>query len=120
MSISLSERGVDVAMRESRLALRRRLRFVAIVTGHTEDGKAFEEKATVRDISLQGAYLALKSRPRLQSELRVVIEASDEPSRASILSLRATVVHFEPGREKDQHGVGVVFIEDPDPGRPRD
>jgi hypothetical protein len=30
------------------------------------------------------------------------------------------VVHFELGREKNQNGVGVVFIEDPDPGRPRD
>jgi hypothetical protein len=120
MSITLSERGVDVAMRESRLALRRRLRFVATVSGQTEDGKPFEEKATVRDISLQGAYLALKCRPRLQSELRVVIEAADEPTRSSVLSLRATVVHFEPGREQNQNGVGVVFIEDPDPGRPRD
>jgi phosphoribosyl 1,2-cyclic phosphodiesterase len=120
MSITLSERGVNVAMRESRLAVRRRLRFVATVTGQTEDGKPFEEKSTVRDLSLQGAYLALKSRPRLQSELRVVIEAADEAARSSILSLRATVIHLEPGREHTQNGVGVLFIEDTEPGRPRD
>jgi phosphoribosyl 1,2-cyclic phosphodiesterase len=120
MSITLSELGVNVTMRESRLAIRRRLRFVATVTGQTEDGKPFQEKATVRDLSLQGAYLALKSRPGLQSELRVVIEAADEPSRSTILSLRATVIHFEPGREQTQNGVGVLFIEDPEPGRPRD
>jgi hypothetical protein len=29
-------------------------------------------------------------------------------------------VHFDPGREKNQNGVGVVFIEEADPGRPRD
>src|SRR6202041_245688 len=120
MSITLSDRGVNVAMRESRLAVRRRLRFVATVTGQTEDGKPFEEKSTVRDLSLQGAYLALKSRPRLQSELGVVIEAADEAARSSILSLRATVIHIEPGRERTQNGVGVLFIEDTEPGRPRD
>jgi phosphoribosyl 1,2-cyclic phosphodiesterase len=120
MSITFSERGVKVAIRESRLGLRRRLRFAATVSGQTEDGRPFEEKATVRDLSLQGAYLALNSRPRLQSEVRVVIEASGDPTRSSLLSLRGTVVYFDPGREKTQNGVGVVFIEDPDPGRPRD
>jgi phosphoribosyl 1,2-cyclic phosphodiesterase len=120
MSITMSARGVDVAIRGSRLGQRRRLRFSARVTGQTEDGKTFEEKATVRDLSLQGAYLCLNSRPQLQSELRVVIEAAGDENRSSLLSLRATVVHFDPGREKMQNGVGVVFIEDPDPGRPRD
>lgn len=116
----MSERGVKVAIRETRLGLRRRLRFAATISGLTEDGKPFEEKATVRDISLQGAYLTLNSRPRLQSEVRVVIEASGDPTRSSMLSLRGTVVYFDLGREKNQNGVGVVFTEDPDPGRPRD
>lgn len=53
MSISLSERGVAVEMKETRLGIRRRLRFAAVVSGQTEDGRPFEEKATVRDISLQ-------------------------------------------------------------------
>ena len=120
MSISLSERGVAVEMKETRTGIRRRLRFAATVSGQTEDGRPFEEKAVVRDISLQGAYLALHSRPRLQSEVRVVIEASSDPKVSSVMTLRGTVVHFELGREKNQNGVGVVFIEDPDPGRPRD
>lgn len=120
MTITLSERGVNVSLRESRLGQRRRLRFTATVSGRTEDGVPFEEKATVRDLSVQGAYLALSSRPRLQSELRVVIEASGDPTRSSLLSLRATVVHFDPGREKSQNGVGVVFIEESDAGRTRD
>ena len=63
------------------LAPRRRLRFNAVVSGQSEDGRGFEEKATVRDLSLQGAYLILSNRPKLQSELRVVIEAAAEQSR---------------------------------------
>jgi phosphoribosyl 1,2-cyclic phosphodiesterase len=120
MSVTLSGRGIDVSLPESRLGQRRRLRFAATVTGHAEDGTTFEEKATLRDISLQGAYLCLNNRPRLQSELRVVIEAAGDPNRGSLLSLRATVIHCEPGREKDQNGVGVFFIEDVESEPPRD
>ncbi|MGB8541068.1 MAG: MBL fold metallo-hydrolase [Candidatus Acidiferrales bacterium] len=120
MSITMSERGVNVEMRETRLGQRRRLRFSAVVSGQSEDGKNFEEKATVRDMSLQGAYLCLNNRPKLQSEVRVVIEAAGDPATSSILSLRGTVVHFDAGREKTQNGVGVVFIDDTGPARPHD
>jgi len=121
MSITLCERGVDVQLPESRLGQRRRLRFAATVSGQREDGTAFEERATVRDVSLQGAYLCLSSRPRLQSELRVVIEAAGEQSRSSLLTLRAAVVYCESGRgEKNQNGVGVVFVEDGGLEPPRD
>jgi phosphoribosyl 1,2-cyclic phosphodiesterase len=119
MSMTLSDRGVDVVLPKSRLGQRRRIRFAATVTGQSEDGRAFEEKATVRDLSLQGAYLCLNSRPRLQSELNVVIEAGDHDT-SSMLSLRAHVVHCEPMREKNQNGVGVVFIEEADADLPRD
>jgi len=118
MTITLSERGVDVALRGSRIGQRRRLRFTAVVSGQSDDGQTFQEKATVRDLSLQGAYLCLQNRPRLQSELRVVIEASGDKDRSSVLSLRGTVVHFDPGREQNQNGVGVVFIEESDPSLP--
>jgi phosphoribosyl 1,2-cyclic phosphodiesterase len=120
MTMTLSERGVAVHLPKSRLGQRRRLRFSATVKGETEDGRAFEERATVRDLSLQGAYLCLNSRPRLQSELSVVIDAAGDHDRTSLLSLRATVVHCEPGRERSQNGVGVVFIEDADSDMPRD
>jgi phosphoribosyl 1,2-cyclic phosphodiesterase len=118
MTITMSERGVDVALRGSRLGQRRRLRFAATVSGQSEEGKTFEEKATVRDLSLQGAYLCLKNRPRLQSEVRVVIEASGDKDRSSTLSFRGTVIHCDPGREKSENGVGVVFIEETDPTLP--
>jgi len=120
MSVTFSVRGVDVNMPKSRLGQRRRLHFIATVSGQTEDGVPFEEKATVRDMSLQGAYLSLTSQPRLQSEMRVVIEAVGDQKQSSQLSLRATVVHCEAGREKMQHGVGVMFVEDEEHERPRD
>ena len=120
MSINLSDRGVEVKLRESRVGLRRRLRFSATVSGLDEDGKKFEEKALVRDLSLLGAYLALNNRPRLQSELRVVIEASGEGNRGSSMTFQGTVVHCDVGREKTQNGVGVLFVEETDGGLPRD
>ncbi|HVB57293.1 MAG TPA: MBL fold metallo-hydrolase [Candidatus Acidoferrales bacterium] len=120
MCVTLSERGVDVAQRESRLAPRRRLRFAATVSGQAEDGTAFEEKAVVRDLSLQGAYLALHNQPKLQSELRLVIEAAGEQNRSSLLSLRATVIHCKPGRENGENGVGILFIAEADPAAPSD
>jgi c-di-GMP-binding flagellar brake protein YcgR len=120
MSVSLGARGVDVSLPESRLGQRRRLRFAATVTGQTDDGNSFEEKATLRDVSMQGAYLCLTNRPRLQSELRVVIEAVGEQNRTSQLSLRATVVHCARGREEGQNGVGIFFIEDAESESPHD
>jgi hypothetical protein len=62
----------------------------------------------------------LNNRPKLQSEVRVVIEATGDPAASSVLSLRGTVVHFDAGREKTQNGVGVVFIDDSDPAHPHD
>jgi phosphoribosyl 1,2-cyclic phosphodiesterase len=119
MSVTFSDRGVKVNAPKSRLGQRRRLHFSATVSGHTEDGAPFEEKAVVRDMSLQGAYLTLASRPRLQSELHVVIEAAGDQKQSSQLSLRATVVHCDAGRDK-QNGIGVMFVEDEEHERPRD
>ena len=120
MMVNLSKRGVAVKLRESRIGLRKRLRFAATVSGVDQDGKKFEEKAQVRDLTMLGAYLALNNRPRLQSELRVVMEAAGEGNRGSALSFRGTVIHCEIGREHTQNGVGVVFIEETESGLPRD
>jgi len=119
MSVQLGSGRAEVALPESRLGQRRRLKFTATVSGLTEDGAAFEERATLRDVSLQGAYLSLHTRPRLQSEMRVVIEAIGEHDHANLLALRATVVHCAPSQDK-QNGVGIFFIEDGDSEPPRD
>jgi hypothetical protein len=71
-------------------------------------------------LSLQGAYLCLNSRPRLQSELRVEIETAGEQDGSNVLSLRASVVYCEAGRDKGGNGVGVVFVEDGGLEPPRD
>jgi len=117
MSITLNGRGANLVLPEGRLGQRRRLGFTAFVSGCTEDGAPFEEKATVRDVSIQGAYLFLSKRPRLQSELRVVIQGSDDQGT---VSLRATVTHCETRGNKGPNGVGVFFIEDAEPEPPRD
>ena len=120
MSVTLDGSGAHFVLPEARIGQRRRVGFAATVTGRNEDGTPFEEKAIVRDISLQGAYLCLSNLPRLQSELRVVIEPNGDQNRTGAIALRATVTHCEPGREKDQNGVGVFFIDDADSEPPRD
>ena len=119
MSVQLGGGKTNVELPKSRLGQRRRLKFTATVSGTTEDGAAFEERATLRDISLQGAYLSLNTKPRLQSEMRMLIEALGEQDDANPLSLRATVVHCASTPDK-QNGVGVFFIEDGDSEPPRD
>jgi hypothetical protein len=56
----------------------------------------------------------------LQSEMRVQIETNGDGPRGAAISLRANVVHFEDGAEKNQVGVGVVFVEEPEARRNRD
>src|SRR5260370_36593654 len=86
---------VQAHMPGTRTGLRREAQFHAKVCGVTEGGKNFEEETIVRDISLQGALLSLKHLPRLQSELRVTMEA---PGGAGIqtMRLRRHVVRIEP------------------------
>lgn len=119
MILTLDNKNVEVTLRERRMSQRRRLRFPATVSGQAEDGSAFEEKTALRDVSLLGASLCLSHRPRLQSELRIVIEASAERNPSHALSIRGTVVHHEAGPGKDQTAVGIVFTEE-EPGLARD
>ena len=89
---------------------RREAHFRARVTGLTQEGRPFEEETVIRDLSLHGALIYLDHSPKLQSELQVSIENpgdGDQPDRA----LRGYVVRIEPGPEKDQVGVGIVFTE---------
>ena len=120
MVITVGEKKVEVALRESRSGQRRPVSFAATVRGIMEDGGSFEEKTMLRDLSVHGAYVFLSHKPRLQSELRVLIETSSGQNYRNVMSLRGTVVHCDAGSEKGQGGVGVVFIEEPDPGRPHD
>ena len=120
MCITLCDQRVKVALPEARLGHRREIRLAAMVSGQSENGMPFEEQATVRDVSLLGAYLSLSRRPPLQSEVRVVIETGGNSNPSNRLSLRGTVVRCEPGSKANEYGVGVVFLEELDPDTPLD
>jgi hypothetical protein len=59
---------------------------------------------------LHGALIYLDHSPKLQSELHVMLENPDG-NNGKRMALRGYVVRIEPGPEKDQVGVGIVFTE---------
>lgn len=110
MVMTLGEHQTDVVIPAVRDGLRREAHFRARVTGLTQEGKAFDQQTVIRDLSLHGALIYLDHSPKLQSELQVTIE---NPGNGSHIdrALRGYVVRIEPGPEKDQVGVGIVFTE---------
>ncbi len=112
MVMSLGEERVEVVMPAARAGLRREAHFHALVSGYTEEGRAFQEDTVIRDLTLQGALIYLSHSPRLQSELQVTMEApGNQAGKNSHLRLRGYVVRLEPGPGTDQTTVGVVFTE---------
>jgi len=81
-----------------------------VVTGVTSEGRRFQEETTVRDLALQGALIALKHSPKLQSELEVVMETPGS-NGVREMRLRGYVVRLEVGAEGGTTGVGVVFTD---------
>ena len=112
MVITLGAPGgrVDAHMPGTRTALRREAKFRAKVCGVTEGGHAFEEETIVSDLSLQGAMIALKHSPRLQSELQVTMQTPGA-NGLQVMELRGYVVRIDAGTEKNQRAVGVVFTD---------
>jgi phosphoribosyl 1,2-cyclic phosphodiesterase len=112
MVITLGAPGgrVDAHMPGTRTALRREAQFRAKVSGVTEGGRAFEEETIVSDLSLQGAMIALKHSPRLQSELQVTMQTPGV-NGLQAMELRGYVVRIDAGAEKGQKTVGVVFTD---------
>ena len=112
MVITLGAPGgrVDAHMPGTRTALRREAKFRAKVCGVTEGGRAFEEETVVSDLSLQGAMIALKHSPRLQSELQVTMQTPGA-NGLQVMELRGYVVRIDMGAEKGQRAVGVVFTD---------
>jgi len=110
MVMTLGGEHVQVHLPGSRPGTRGEAQFRAIVAGTTEGGQAFQEETAVRDLSLQGALIYLDHRPRLQSELKVTMEAPGL-NGAGAMRLRGYVVRIEPGTRQGQSAVGVVFTE---------
>ena len=96
--------------RSRQSALRRAVQFQAKVCGLTEGGKEFVEETVVCDLSLQGAMLALRHLPQLQSELQVTMDAPG-PNGEERVQLRGYVVRIDDAQEKGRVAVGVVFTD---------
>lgn len=111
MVMTLGHEQTDVVIPAARNGLRREAHFRARVLGFTQEGKAFEEDTVIRDLSLHGALIYLDHSPKLQSELQVMMENPGDGDQKERLALRGYVVRIEPGPEKDQVGVGIVFTE---------
>ena len=120
MVMTLAGPEMNVLMRPTRTGQRRNVFFRAGVTGYAEDGRAFEEKTVIRDLSLQGALLHLKNPPRLQSELNITMEVPvDETHPEGRVALRGYVIRREPAPlDSKTHFVGIIFTEDSDPDLP--
>lgn len=107
---------VNAILRPARGGQRQEAYFPATVTGFSDEGRAFEEKTVIRDLSLHGACLQLTHSPQLQSELKVVMQVPvDTTHRDAHICLRGFVVRREPAQEKDKVSIGVVFTEEIDP-----
>ena len=112
MVMNLSDGRVDVHMPPTRAGLSREAHFRVQVSGHTQDGRAFQEESFIRDLTLHGALIYLSHSPRLQSEVEVTMQASSDPAGGnSNLSLRGYVVRLEPGPDRNTTAVGIVFTE---------
>ncbi len=112
MIMTLGEERVEVILPGARTTMRHKANFRARVAGLTEEGLAFQEDTVICDLSLKGALIYLNHSPRLQSELIVVMEPpGNEGHGDAAMKLRGYVVRIEPGPEKDQTAVGVVFTE---------
>jgi phosphoribosyl 1,2-cyclic phosphodiesterase len=111
MVMTLGKDQTDVVIPATRNGLRREAHFRARVMGFTQEGRAFEEDTVIRDLSLHGALIYLEHSPKLQSELQVMMENPGDGDHKERLALRGYVVRIEPGPEKDQVGVGIVFTE---------
>jgi len=116
MVLQLAGGRMEAILQPGRKGQRREVCFPATVSGYAEDGRAFEEKTFVRELSLQGASLNLKHVPRLQSELTLLIDVPiDDSHREARMTLRGHVVRRFPGSEPEETTVGVYFSEEVDP-----
>jgi phosphoribosyl 1,2-cyclic phosphodiesterase len=112
MAMTLDGGKLDVAIPTKRTALRREAHFRAPVAGVTESGRSFHEETVIRDLNFQGALVHLDHCPKLQSEVRVVLETTGTgESSDGPLSLRGYVVRVEHGTDDEHTAVGIVFTD---------
>lgn len=84
----------------------------AIVEGKSGDGKKFQEKIVLENISSTGAYFCLDSDVTVGSKLTLVIEIPDElsPEKKINLQLGGLAVRLEkPEKKGKKQGVALRF-----------
>jgi hypothetical protein len=119
MIMTMGLPGAAVALPTTRTGQRRRTHFPALVEGYGEDGAPFAEKTIIHDLSLQGAFLYMAHCPRLQSEVRVKMEAyPGDDKNSGPIWLKGYVVRREPGPQTNMTGVGLVFTSEIDVPNP--
>jgi len=119
MGLSLHGNRTDFHLRPSRLGQRRPVHFSATVSGQSRDGARFQEYAVLKEMNLRGGYLWLSHSPQLQSQIDIRVDCgtAEHPNH---LVLRGSVIHCDPGPEKDRVGVGVVFVDETETALPLD
>lgn len=112
MVVTMDGKDSDVSLRNTRAGQRRDTYLHTVVSGVSAEGKEFEEKTIVHDLSLSGASLQIQHAPQIQSELQVVIQTPGDDQYASgEMRLCGHVVHCVPGPEGSTI-VGIIFTDD--------
>jgi phosphoribosyl 1,2-cyclic phosphodiesterase len=115
MIMTMGSPGAAVALPSTRTGQRRRTHFPAMIEGYGEDGAPFSEKTIIHDLSLQGAFLYMTHCPRLQSEVRVKMEANlGDADGTGLIWMKGYVVRREAGPQPNMTGVGLVFTSEID------
>jgi len=115
MIMTMGSPGAAVALPSTRTGQRRRTHFPAMVEGYSEDGAPFSEQTIIHDLSLQGAFLYMTHCPRLQSEVRVKMEANlGDADGSGLIWMKGYVVRREAGPQPHTTGVGLVFTSEID------
>ncbi len=112
MAFSVSPGQTEARIRPARIGQRRNVKMSVVISGCTEDGRAFREQSEIRNVSIHGAYMVLSHRPRLQSEIEMILEGVDEITGKPFAPLKGTVVHHRAAQDGNAHGIGVAFVEE--------
>ena len=112
MVLTMDGEHIDVSLPITRELVRHQTELAARVAGYLPDGRAFDEEALIRDLSIQGAFcIQLNHAPKLHSTLQVTISGLDGNVVRQPLVLRGHVVRLESTPCPNKTGVGILFTE---------
>jgi phosphoribosyl 1,2-cyclic phosphodiesterase len=111
MTLTLNRGQVEVGLAIARELTRHETHLEARVAGCLPDGRTFDEAATIRDLSIRGAFIHLENAPKLQSTLQVTIRDLGRSESGQEIVLRGHVVRLEATPCPGKTGVGILFTE---------